>query len=39
MPVVNGALGTVLKELERGLEELKIKKRNDYPDYSIIKTG
>ena len=39
-PIVFGALGMVLKGLERGLEELEIKEKNqDHPDYSIVEIG
>ena len=37
IPIVVGALGTIPKELVKGLEDLKI--RRDFPYYSLIKIG
>ena len=38
IPIVFGALGTIPKELVKGLEDLKMRS-TDHPDYSIIKIG
>ena len=35
IPIVIGVLGTIPKELIKGLEDLEIKGRRDHPDYSI----
>ena len=34
-----GALGIVLKDLEKIQEELENRKNQDYPDYKIVKIG
>ena len=39
MPIVKGALGTVLKGLKSGLEELKIRTNRDHRNYSIVEIG
>ena len=40
MPIVEGALGVVLKGLERGLEEMEFGGKNfDHPDDSIVELG
>ena len=38
MPVVISTLGTVTKELGKGLEELEIRTR-DYPNHRTVKIG
>ena len=38
IPIIAGVLETVLKDLEKRLEELEIERNNkDHPDYSTVK--
>ena len=39
IPIVNDALGTVPKGLEKSKKELEIRNNRDPPDYSIVEIG